>query len=232
MIKISVLGSGSKGNSTIIDINGYRLLFDAGFSHKELKKRLEIVGQDIDTIQSIFISHQHSDHTQALTQFQKKQQVKIYSNLTETIKINDFTITPFLLSHDEPCTGFRLQFKDFSFVYASDTGCIPEVALKYFFNATVIALEFNYDLETLTENQNYPTELIERIVSDQGHMDNVEAARILSEINHEGLQLVIPIHMSEKNNNKGLVQYEAEKNVSCRVVRADQGAPTEMFYFM
>lgn len=226
------MGSGARGNSTIVDINGYRLLFDAGFSYKELKKRLIAVGQDIDTIQSIFISHHHSDHTQALTQFQKKQQVKIYSSLPETVKINDFMITPFVLSHDEPCTGFRLQNKDFSFVYASDTGCIPEVALKYFFDATVVALEFNYDLEMLTENPKYPTKLIERIVSNKGHMDNIESSRILSEVNHKWLKLVIPIHISEKNNNKALVQYEAQKNVSCRVVCADQHTPTEMFYFM
>lgn len=238
VVKLCVLGSGSKGNSVYLDINGFEILIDAGFSFKELKKRLGIINKDIFNIKTILVSHDHEDHIKAIPQFKKRTQAIIvypgakspYFNIPQYIEI-----TSFKLSHDSPCYGFRIQSGSFVLCYVNDTGCIPESAMKYFFGATVMLLEFNYDLKILTENQKYPTELVERIASDVGHMDNTESSRILSEATHDGLKLVVPMHLSEHNNNPELALYEASKYIDttiCEVVCARQDKPSKMFFFM
>ena len=233
MIKICSLGSGSKGNSLYININGYELLIDAGFSYKRMKARLASINQNVDTIKTILVSHQHSDHNKAVSQFQKKTCAKIYNNQVQPIILTpNIKAIPFILSHSVPCLGYRIEFRNFSIVYVSDTGCVPEAAMRHLFGASVIVFEFNYDLELLTENQKYPTELIENIASDIGHMDNVQSGRILAELNHPELKFIIPWHLSEKNNNPALVKYEAQKHANCPVVCSTQDKPSEVLFLI
>jgi phosphoribosyl 1,2-cyclic phosphodiesterase len=231
MIKLCVLGSGSKGNSVYINLDGHEILIDAGFSYKELGRRLELIGKDINKIKAVFVSHSHGDHNRAIPQFLKKN-VNVYNN---SFSAASFDIRAFQLSHDVPCHGFRIEYQNFSLIYINDTGCIPEDALRHCFGATVILIECNYDLAMLTENQKYSTDLIERIASDEGHLDNVDAGRILAELNHDNLELVVPLHLSEMNNNPALALYEAGKSVyggKCEVRLSYQDRPTKVFYFV
>ena len=62
MLKIGVLGSGSKGNSLIISYGKEALLVDAGFSRRELLKRLEKLGFDPSSIKCVLLTHEHTDH--------------------------------------------------------------------------------------------------------------------------------------------------------------------------
>ncbi len=236
MVKVCVLGSGSKGNAVYVNLGGQEFLIDAGFTYKELSRRLGLIDKDINNIKDVYISHMgHQDHSRAVPQFLKKG-VDVYSNVYGCNQDNSagYNIQTFMLSHDDPCHGFRLEYQDFSLIYIPDTGCIPEEALKYCFGATVILMEFNYDLEMLTENQKYSVELIERIASDEGHMDNVESGRILAELNHDKLELVVPLHLSEMNNNPALALYEAGKGLGDHVELAlsYQDRPTKIFYFV
>ncbi len=143
MVKVCVLGSGSKGNATYININGYEILLDAGFSYKELRKRLALISKRIENIKTVFITHQHIDHTQAVSSFKKKG-VRIYSEEDknvlpgkEIILPGNTKITPFRLSHDVPCVGYRVAYEDFALVYVTDTGCVLEESMPYLFDATV-----------------------------------------------------------------------------------------------
>jgi len=236
MVKLCILGTGSKGNATYLDINGYEILIDAGFSYKELKKRMAVIGKDIQNIKAVFFSHFHTDHTQALLMFHKKKDVKIYTAIDQEINLNkSIKIIPFSLSHDVPCLGFRVESLDFSLVYALDTGCISEEALKHMFGATVVLIETNYDLATLTENQKYPTELIERIDSDEGHLCNEDAARVLGHITHDKLKMVIGMHGSAMNNRPELAEYEiktALKDKAVDVLIAGQIEPSKLVCFL
>jgi len=238
MIKLCNLGSGSSGNATYIELDGYGILLDAGFSFKELKKRFGFIDKNIKDVQDIFISHNHIDHIQALKQIQKhKPTCNIYQNNFPK-EIRDIQITPFLLSHDSPCYGFDLTYKDFKLTYIPDTGCISEDAAKALFNLKgienhVIIIECNYDLKMLTEGR-YESGLKERIFSNEGHMDNIESARILKEVWNDKLRLVLPFHLSTENNNPDLVEYEIRKAVGhgVDVVCTNQGIPTKVFYFI
>jgi len=240
MVKLCVLGSGSKGNSTYLKINGYEMLLDAGFSYKEIKKRLACIDKNIEDIKTIFISHEHRDHVQALPMF-RKNNIRIYSEAGGNvvpereihIRNTGIKIMPFRLSHDEKCVGYRIEHQDFSLLYIVDTGCIPEEAMAHCFGATAILFEFNYDLVKLTENQKYPTELMERVAGEEGHMDNIESKRILKELDHDKLELVMCMHLSQQNNNTQLVRYEAGLAVkNTKIAVGVQNILSKMFFFV
>lgn len=240
MIKLCNLGSGSSGNATYAKFDGYSILIDAGFSFKELKRRLNLIGEYIIDVRAIYISHDHKDHTQAIPQIKKHTDIEIHQNVfpSSTILSKDpLQIKSFLLPHDSPCYGFDFKYKDFKLTYIPDTGCITEDAVKALLDINgienhVVIIECNYDLKMLAMGR-YNHELKERIVGCDGHMDNVETGRILKEIYHDKLRLVLPFHLSTENNNIELVQYEVKKVVGDKVhiVCCEQNKPTAVFYY-
>lgn len=237
MIKLCVLGSGSKGNATYVEFDGYGILIDAGFSFRELKKRLGYLGRYVEDIRDLFISHDHIDHIRAVKQIKKHTDITIYSGLFPKT-MNNIKIKSFLLSHDSECYGFDFRYKNFKLTYISDTGCITEDAMKALFDIKgvdthVVVIECNYDYKMLTSSE-YSDELKQRIVMDEGHMDNCETTRILKEVWHENLKLVLPFHLSEGNNNPEMVKYEVKNAVDAttEIVLTEQHIPTKMFYFM
>ena len=71
-MKITVLGSGSKGNSTLIEINDKKILIDVGFSYKHIKEKLEQIKVDPKEIDYLLITHEHKDHIYGLNVFLKR----------------------------------------------------------------------------------------------------------------------------------------------------------------
>jgi len=246
MIKLSVLGSGSKGNCVYVEFGDYGVLVDAGFPYKETHRRLALIGKSFNNVKTVFVSHGHKDHIAAVPQIQKKHLnisvVKDFHFGPIAICYHDcnfepITTRPFLLSHDDPCYGFDFRYKDFKLTYIPDTGCITEDAARALFDIKdvknhVVVIECNYDLQMLTEGK-YDSELMERVFSDDGHMDNIETARILKEVRHDNLRLVMPFHLSSENNNPVLVKYEIGKAVgpSTQVVCTEQKRATQIFYY-
>jgi len=105
--------------------------------------------------------------------------------------------------------------------------------MAHCFGATAILFEFNYDLVKLTENQKYPTELMERVAGEEGHMDNIESKRILKELDHDKLELVMCMHLSQQNNNTQLVRYEAGLAVkNTKIAVGVQNILSKMFFFV
>ncbi len=237
MILFSVLGSGSKGNAIFVNVDGHKLLLDAGFSNKALSKKLDMINKNTDMIQDIFISHQHGDHVQAIPGFKKYHpDCRIHFDFIhgKPSVAPEFTCTPFLLSHDEPCYGFVIQDKAGNrLCYIPDTGFIPENVYPFLFDCNAIIIEFNHDTKLLVESP-YPAELQERIFSDIGHLNNEQGREILRGIAWEGLKYVICFHLSEKCNNPALARYEAEAGlkeggaVNCQVFCAEQNEVGEM----
>jgi phosphoribosyl 1,2-cyclic phosphodiesterase len=242
MVKLCILGSGSRGNATYVEFDCYGILIDAGFSFKELRRRLGLIGRSIEKVKTVFVSHDHKDHVQAIPQIQKKYgDVFIHNSEFPSAIITSkgyIQTKNFKLSHDSPCYGFDFKYETFKLTYISDTGCITEDAVKALFdiegvNNHVVIIECNYDHKMLTEGS-YNSELIERVFSENGHMDNVESARILKEIRHDKLRLVLPFHLSSENNNPGLVEYEIKRAVgpSTQVVCTEQQVSTQVFYYV
>jgi phosphoribosyl 1,2-cyclic phosphodiesterase len=78
MMRMTVLASGSKGNSTLVSSSHTRILVDAGLSCRELLKRMQMANEDPSSIDALLITHEHQDHVQGLAVLARKLGVPVY----------------------------------------------------------------------------------------------------------------------------------------------------------
>ncbi len=78
MVRMTVLASGSKGNSTVVSSSRTRILVDAGLSCRELFKRMAAAGEDPRTLDAILVTHEHQDHVQGLAVTARKLGIPVY----------------------------------------------------------------------------------------------------------------------------------------------------------
>lgn len=77
-MQMTVLASGSKGNSTVISSSKTRVLVDAGLSCRELVRRMAMVGEDPSKLDAILITHEHQDHVTGLGVLARKLGIPVY----------------------------------------------------------------------------------------------------------------------------------------------------------
>lgn len=219
-MKIAVLSSGSKGNSTLVQTDNTKILIDLGVTKSYVEEKLQELEVDVKEIKAILITHTHADHIQGLKVFFKKYHPKLYVNkiilslLKEYISdfeyvlydkneftIDDINVSVIKTSHDaKGSVGFILKNKDKSFVHITDTGYINNKYFNALTNHNVYLLESNHDIELL-QNGKYPYYLKQRIISDKGHLSNNDAAFYLSEFIGKKTKMIILAHLSDDNNN-------------------------------
>jgi len=78
MMRMTVLASGSKGNSTVVSTSRTRVLVDAGMSCRELMRRMAAAGEDASTLDAILITHEHQDHVAGLGVLARKLKIPVY----------------------------------------------------------------------------------------------------------------------------------------------------------
>lgn len=215
---VSVLASGSEGNSTYVETDDVKLLIDLGMNTKYIKEKLEELGVDPSEIDYVFMTHSHKDHTGALPVFIKRYKTKVvatkdtlkdieclngYDNLIvtdEKIKVNNTIIDNFKLSHDsDDIRGYLIEDRDSSMVYMTDTGYLNQKHFKKLYNKNLYIMEANHDIEMLI-NGKYPKWLRERILSDKGHLSNNASGFYLSKLIGPDTKKVILAHLSKENN--------------------------------
>jgi phosphoribosyl 1,2-cyclic phosphodiesterase len=223
MIKFVVLGSGSKGNSTYIDVDGRRLLIDCGFTKIATKKRLAIIGKTIEDIGGIYVTHYHKDHCSPWI---------LKDNMLRN-DVDEPFISSFPLSHDSECLGYIVQdTAGNKLALLTDTGCIPDEIIPHLLNCNAILIETSYSIEMLIDSP-YPTELQERIASHTGHLRDECAFDVLKTVAWPGLQYVVAMHLSSTCINPDLLNFElksiAQKSMpGCEVIITEQKKPTKM----
>ncbi len=225
-LKINVLASGSKGNSTYVEMNGKKLLIDAGLSFRQMTSRLELAGKTFSNLDYIFLTHEHGDHISGLVTIQKRTNAMIYLtegtyrnlpsrirdnidpgvfqfvNFREAIIFEGFSVMAFMVYHDaiEPC-GYRFSEAGKSLVYMTDTGYFPRQNFDIIRNANMYIIEANHDPDLLLDSDR-PWLLKKRILDDKGHLSNEDSAFLIANILGEKTKRVVLAHLSEECNTE------------------------------
>ena len=75
-----ILGSSSNGNCSLLRTENSTVLIDAGFSGKRIEQMLVDIGESLDTIDAVFITHEHSDHAQGVRGLSRRADLPIFAN--------------------------------------------------------------------------------------------------------------------------------------------------------
>lgn len=251
-MKFSVLGSGSRGNCTVVKAGSTRLLIDAGFSGKEIDRRLNMVGIDARSLTAIVVTHEHDDHIRGIGVLARRFNIPIYANAAthraaapkinhlpiarefgvgESFAINEFSVHPFAVSHDavDP-VGFIISDGRRQLGYCTDTGMVTRLIQHHLQQCQAVILEANHDVEML-RNGPYPLLLQQRVLSNQGHLANETSLALASLLAKEQLQLLVLAHLSEINNHPDVVRrvahhyLSADPTISVTLSRQEQPLP-------
>lgn len=249
-MKVSVLSSGSKGNTTYIETNNTKILIDAGNSSKYIIDTLKEINVNVEDLNAIFITHVHVDHIKGLQTLLKRINPEVYITekmlpyldyLTnykliekDNIKYQDLEINVIKTSHDtEDSVGYIVTNNNKSIVYITDTGYINKKYYDILSNREIYIMESNHDIEMLN-NGKYPFELRQRILSDKGHLSNYDSAKYLSQFMGKKTKYIVLAHLSEENNTENLALETLKKRLEKtnqkidNIIIASQNKKTEL----
>ena len=220
-MKVKVLSSGSKGNSTLIITDKVKVLLDIGTTCAYVEKALSLEKIDPKEITHILITHDHVDHIKGLKVFLKKYKPTVH--VTEKLKnlfidtigqynyevfedgnciIEDLIINTIKTSHDATdSVGYIINHNKSSLVYITDTGFINNKYYNILSNKNVYILESNHDVKMLREGP-YPYYLQQRVLSDKGHLSNKQASNYLCKFIGKNTKKIVFAHISEHNNTE------------------------------
>lgn len=229
-MKISVLGSGSAGNSTYIEVDGLKILVDAGFSCKKIEEKLEQIGEKLSNISAMLITHEHTDHINGAGIIARKYDIPLYISresyeagatklgeldrtLVKFIDTKEFIlgdtikISPFDVMHDaERTLGFRIESQlGKKIAISTDIGYIDNIVREYFKDVDAMIIESNYDYNMLM-NCSYPWNLKARVKSRNGHLSNNDCARFIKEMHNDKMKKIFLAHISKDSNDPMLIK--------------------------
>ncbi len=228
-MRICSLSSGSSGNCIFVSSGLTKILVDAGVSGVKIEQELRTIGENIDAIDAMLITHEHIDHIKSIGVLARKHAISIYgtkgtidaalygshpigkvnSELFNYIipnspfMIGDVLVSPFSVSHDaaDP-VAYCFEANGKKIGTATDLGLYDEYIIDNLKNSNVLYLESNHDVHML-EAGTYPYALKQRIKGDKGHLSNDSCAELLVRLCNESdtcIKHVILAHLSEENN--------------------------------
>lgn len=219
------IASGSSGNCYYIETEDKKFLVDAGISFKRINDALKNIQVDINDIDGIFVTHEHTDHVCGIPMIGKKTEMDIFSSMgtleeirkknpeialsryndipvNSVLDILGISLRTFSVFHDaaEPVGYvFDNQEKEKRIGIVTDTGIIDKNIMNNIQDVNLLVLEANYDEHTL-KNGEYPAFLKRRILSKEGHLSNIAAAKIIHDICGHNLSHAFLGHLSKENN--------------------------------
>lgn len=243
-MKISVLGSGSAGNSTYIEVDGLKILIDAGFSCKKTEEKLEQIGEKLSDISAILITHEHSDHINGAGIISRKYDIPLYMSaesyeasvlklgpldkslvklIDDDFILNDvIKVSPFDVMHDAVKTlGFRLETQlNKKIAVSTDIGYVTNIVREYFKDVDAMIIESNYDFNMLM-NCSYPWNLKERVKSRNGHLSNNDCARFIKEMYTDKVKKIFLAHISKDSNDPNLIMQTLDDEFDRMIKKPD-----------
>jgi phosphoribosyl 1,2-cyclic phosphodiesterase len=243
-LRVTILGSGSSGNCTLLETEHTRLLVDAGLGKKETLRRLAAVGREVDRLDGIVISHEHSDHIGSLAQVLGQWRTTVYlteATHTEVLRIlpesshkrldrvehiragqrfivGDIEVSPISIPHDavDPL-GFTFRANSMKVAIVTDLGYLPELVKVHLRDSDCLMLESNHDLDMLKVGP-YPWHIKQRVMSRTGHLSNHTVSEFFADA--EGFdghaRYVVLAHLSENNNNPDVARISASEALNRR----------------
>lgn len=224
-LRFSSLGSGSKGNATLVESEHALLMIDCGFTIKETERRMALLGHHPQNITAILVTHEHGDHIKGVGPLARKYQLPVYLthgtaqceglgklntlhliNIQRRFKIADIDITPVAVPHDarEPCQ-FVFRHRNNILGILTDIGSITPFVIEQYQQCDALMLESNHCPEMLSLGP-YPSTLKLRVGGQWGHLNNHQAANLLRYIEKDRLQHLVISHISEQNNTQALAR--------------------------
>jgi phosphoribosyl 1,2-cyclic phosphodiesterase len=240
VLRFKSLGSGSTGNATLVESAGlvpFRLLVDCGLGIRQLQMRLGGAGLQLQDIDAVFITHEHSDHVGCAVSLSLRHNIPVWMSRGthaaigspdfggrlhiardgEAIDMGGLELLPFAVPHDalEPlqltCTDGATRLG-----ILTDLGHATPHVLKHLQGCSALLLECNHDTDMLAQSA-YPDFLKRRVGGQYGHLSNTAAANIARSVMHAGLKHVVAAHLSAQNNRAELVQTLLGKTLNCAV---------------
>jgi len=232
-LEVSVLASGSSGNSIFIGDKKNSILIDAGLSGKKIEERLKMIDRDPTCIDAILVTHEHSDHIKGVGVLSRRFDIPVYANeltwqgaisnlgkiseanckiFKDSFMFGKFGIEPFSIPHDanDP-VGFIVNHRNNKISIATDMGFMPDDVKNKLKRSDFIIIESNHDLEMLM-NGSYPWSLKNRIKGKKGHLSNDDTAAALPELIGDNCPSILLAHLSKDNNIPDLA-YITIKNI-------------------
>ena len=249
-LRVAVLASGSKGNAAYIELDGVRLLIDAGISARRITRSLADLGVDAASLDGVFVTHEHSDHIKGLPTLLKQYRLPLFAPpatlraIGESLAVPEDTFTPlagdvmlgsvavksFSTLHDAASpVGYAVCGSE-KCALATDLGFLTNDVMAAIEGSDVLILEANHDRELL-QSGSYPWRLKQRILSNRGHLSNSAAAWALVRLKKRP-RAVFLAHMSQENNRPERVEETvrtilAQQNIRQEnIVLAAQDVPT------
>lgn len=247
-MRFALLGSGSRGNATLVVKGSTAILIDCGFSARELELRLARVGLQSAQLSAIVVTHEHNDHIGGVGAVARKHKLPVWMshgtfraaerrlgplpqwhtiNCHLPFAIGELELSPYPVPHDarEPCQ-FVLSDGDRRLGILTDAGRSTQHIESCLSGCDALILECNHDPQMLAEGP-YPPALQARVGGALGHMSNAQAAELLSRLDVGALQQLVAAHISEKNNRPELAVMALSETMGCErewIAVADQDA--------
>jgi len=259
IVKFCVLASGSSGNAALLATENTRILVDAGLSTFQLRKRLKAIGEELNAIDAVVVTHEHSDHIAGLPVLGRNRDIRavIYlSRLTEPtiawgeqrparietfqagaeFTIGDIEVRSFSIPHDavDP-VGFCFEAEGVRIGIATDLGYVPESVKFHLRRTDLLLLEANHDLDMLKVGP-YPWSVKQRVMSRVGHLSNLHMSDYVAQDLDSCTRHLVLGHLSEHNNHPAIVQMIASevldrRGFATRLSIASQHVPGEVFQY-
>jgi phosphoribosyl 1,2-cyclic phosphodiesterase len=249
-LRYTVLASGSRGNASLVQTDGFGVLLDAGLPAKDLTERLREVGQTPSCVQAMLLTHTHSDHwNDSVLGWLRRRGLPLYCHPSHHAVLGRYSrhferllgaglvrpyasgeelalspglrATPLPVRHDGGETfGFRLGgppdlFGSAAAIgYAADLGTWDDDLARGLADVDLLAVEFNHDVD-LERRSSRPAFLIARVLGDEGHLSNDQAARlvqaVLARSSPGRLRHLVQLHLSEDCNRPELARQAARQ---------------------
>jgi phosphoribosyl 1,2-cyclic phosphodiesterase len=252
MLRFASLASGSRGNALLIESGSTLLMVDCGLPYRDVEQRLAAVGRCGDDVTAVLVTHEHADHLRGVATFARRHGTRVLTShgtgralatasgwsdelerepfsTHRPLRVGAFTVEPFPVPHDahEPCQ-FAFAAAGRRLGLLTDTGHVTAHIRERLGRCDALALECNHDAESLARGS-YPPSVKARVASAYGHLSNAQAAGFVAHVLHGGLQWIMAMHISERNNSPAHVRSALGPALAAgptRLALAEQDAPS------